>query len=165
MDGYRDGFTECDDDKYSGNKPSEPTESEDSQSFEETQPSQSIHSGGMAWIKTCNDLEAALKAKRSPSFEREYNLKYLGRVGNVFHTLDIEAAICTQEEGQEMMQWSTSEMIGRSMGIDVAWGDQLSEETQRNATVDIYVTVKKIHQDPSITSAIDSITQNSNSVG
>jgi hypothetical protein len=64
-----------------------------------------------------------------------------------------------------MMQWSTSEMIGRSMGIDVAWGDQLSEETQRNATVDIYVTVKKIHQDPSITSAIDSITQNSNSVG
>ena len=27
------------------------------------------------------------KAKASPSFEREYNLKYLGKVGNVFHTL------------------------------------------------------------------------------
>ena len=40
------------------------------------------------------------KAKASPSFEREYNLKYLGKVGNVFHTLDIEAAICTQQEGQ-----------------------------------------------------------------
>ena len=25
-------------------------------------------------------------AKQSPSFEREYNLKYLGRAGNVFHT-------------------------------------------------------------------------------
>ena len=62
------------------------------------------------------------KAKASPSFEREYNLKYLGKVGNVFHTLDIEAAICTQHEGQEMMDWSTSMMIGRSMGIDVAWG-------------------------------------------
>jgi hypothetical protein len=47
----------------------------------------------------------------------------LGKVGNVFHTLDIEAAICTQQEGQEVMNWSTSMMIGRSMGIDVAWGD------------------------------------------
>ena len=66
--------------------------------------------------------EIALSQK-SPSFEREYNLKYLGKVGNVFHTLDIEAAICTQQEGKEMMDWSTSIMVGRSMGIDVAWGD------------------------------------------
>lgn len=62
-------------------------------------------------------------AKASPAFEREYNLKYLGKVGNVFHALDIEAAICSPHEGQEMMDWSTSEMIARSMGIDVAWGD------------------------------------------
>ncbi|MFL6361767.1 MAG: hypothetical protein ACJ72V_20830, partial [Nitrososphaeraceae archaeon] len=33
------------------------------------------------------------KAKQSPSFEREYNLKYLGRIGNIFHTKDIEAAV------------------------------------------------------------------------
>jgi hypothetical protein len=33
------------------------------------------------------------KAKQSTLFEREYNLKYLGRIGNVFHTKDIEAAI------------------------------------------------------------------------
>ncbi len=39
------------------------------------------------------------------------------------HTLDIEAAILTQERGQEMLAWSTTTMIGRSMGIDVAWGD------------------------------------------
>jgi hypothetical protein len=62
-------------------------------------------------------------AQQSPSFEREYNLKYLGKVGNVFHTLDIEAAIVSSEQGQEMLDWSTSTMIGRSMGIDVAWGD------------------------------------------
>jgi hypothetical protein len=62
-------------------------------------------------------------AQKSPSFEREYNLKYLGKVGNVFHTLDIEAAIITQAQGQEMLDWSTNVMIGRSMGIDVAWGD------------------------------------------
>jgi hypothetical protein len=30
------------------------------------------------------------KAKVSPSFEREYNLKYLGGIGNVFHTKDID---------------------------------------------------------------------------
>ena len=40
----------------------------------------------------------------------------------MFHALDVEAAICTPQQGQEMMDWSTSEMIGRSMGIDVAWG-------------------------------------------
>ena len=62
-------------------------------------------------------------AQKSPSFEREYNLKYLGKVGNVFHTLDIEPAIVTEQQGQEMLDWSTSTMIGRSMGIDVAWGD------------------------------------------
>ena len=59
-------------------------------------------------------------AQKSPSFEREYNLKYLGKVGNVFHTLDIEA---TEQQAQEMIAWSESTMIGRSMGIDVAWGD------------------------------------------
>ena len=75
---------------------------------------------GLDRIYTREEIE---KAKASPSFEREYNLKYLGKVGNVFHTLDIEAAICTQQEGQEMMDWSTSIMVGRSMGIDVAWGE------------------------------------------
>ena len=75
---------------------------------------------GLDRIYTREEIQ---KAKRSPSFEREYNLKYLGKVGNVFHALDIEAAICTQQEGKEMMDWSTSMMMGRSMGIDVAWGD------------------------------------------
>ena len=75
---------------------------------------------GLDRIYTREEIE---KAKSSPSFEREYNLKYLGKVGNVFHTLDIEAAICTQQEGREMIEWSTSTMIGRSMGIDVAWGE------------------------------------------
>lgn len=39
-------------------------------------------------------------ARQSPSFEREYNLKYLGLIGNVFHTKDIEAAI---ERGREFI--------------------------------------------------------------
>ena len=44
---------------------------------------------GLDKIYTRAEIE---KAKVSPSFEREYNLKYLGKVGNVFHTLDIEAS-------------------------------------------------------------------------
>jgi hypothetical protein len=45
---------------------------------------------GVGKIYTAEEIE---KAKQSPSFEREYNLKYLGKIGNVFHTKDIEAAI------------------------------------------------------------------------
>jgi len=33
------------------------------------------------------------KTKASPAFDREYSLKYMGLIGNVFHTIDIEAAI------------------------------------------------------------------------
>jgi hypothetical protein len=45
---------------------------------------------GIGKIYTAKEIE---KAKQSPSFEREYNLKYLGKIVNVFHTKDIEAAI------------------------------------------------------------------------
>jgi late competence protein required for DNA uptake (superfamily II DNA/RNA helicase) len=43
---------------------------------------------GFGKIYTAEEIE---KTKQSPSFEREYNLKYLGKIGNVFHTKDIEA--------------------------------------------------------------------------
>jgi hypothetical protein len=45
---------------------------------------------GLGKIYTLEDKD---RAKASPSFEREYNLKYPGLIGNVFHTKDIEAAI------------------------------------------------------------------------
>ena len=38
---------------------------------------------GLNRIYTSDEIDAA---KQSPSFEREYNLKYLGLIGNVFHT-------------------------------------------------------------------------------
>lgn len=67
--------------------------------------------------------EDEIKRQRvSPSFEREYNLKYLGRIGNVFHSLDIEQALVTKEYGAEMLAESSSPFYGRSMGIDPAWG-------------------------------------------
>jgi hypothetical protein len=45
---------------------------------------------GLGKISSKEEID---KAKQSPSFEREYNLKYLGRICNVFHTKDIEEAI------------------------------------------------------------------------
>jgi hypothetical protein len=45
---------------------------------------------GIGKIYNADEIE---KAKASLSFEREYNLKYLGKIGNVFHTKYIEAAI------------------------------------------------------------------------
>lgn len=82
---------------------------------------------GINKMYTWEEIE---RAKESPSFEREYNLKYLGRIGNVFHTNDIEAAI---EKGKtynpdlepgtvEYFKFSPSSMIPGAMGIDPAWG-------------------------------------------
>jgi hypothetical protein len=72
---------------------------------------------GLGKIYTAEEIE---NAKQSPSFEREYNLKYLGKIGNVFHTKDIEAAI---EKGRKYNPDITgsSYFTSKSMGIDPAW--------------------------------------------
>jgi hypothetical protein len=52
--------------------------------------------------------------------KREYNLKYLGKIGNVFHTKDIEAAI---EKGRKYNPDNFNPsyyFTSRSMGIDPA---------------------------------------------
>jgi Terminase RNaseH-like domain len=74
---------------------------------------------GIGKIYTAEEIE---KAKQSPSFEREYNLKYLGKIGNVFHTKDIEAAI---EKGRKYDPDNFNpyySFTSRSMGIDPAYG-------------------------------------------
>ena len=75
---------------------------------------------GIGKIYTAEEIE---KAKQSPAFEREYNLKYLGRIGNVFHTKDIEAAI---EKGRKydpaVVFNQYSHFASVSMGIDPAYG-------------------------------------------
>jgi hypothetical protein len=73
---------------------------------------------GIGKIYTAQEIE---KAKQSPSFEREYNLKYLGKIGNVFHTKDIEAAI---EKGRKYNpdNFNLYYLASRSMGIDPGYG-------------------------------------------
>lgn len=68
---------------------------------------------GLGKIYTEAEIAAA---KASPSFEREYNLKYLGLIGNVFHTKDIEAAI---EKGKGCrLELSSSSYSQKSVGLD-----------------------------------------------
>jgi hypothetical protein len=77
------------------------------------------YTNGIGKIYTVEEIE---KAKASPSFEREYNLKYLGKIGNVFHTKDIEAAI---EKGRNYDPDNFNpyySFTSRSMGIDPAYG-------------------------------------------
>src|ERR671930_1390740 len=73
---------------------------------------------GIGKIYTAEEIE---KAKASPSFEREYNLKYLGSIGNVFHTKDIEAAI---EKGRKYDpdNFNPLYFTSTSIGIDPAYG-------------------------------------------
>jgi hypothetical protein len=74
---------------------------------------------GIGKIYTAEEIA---KAKQSPSFEREYNLKYLGRIGNVFHTKDIEAVI---EKGRKYNPDDFTpfySFTSRSIGIDPVYG-------------------------------------------
>ncbi|MPZ07264.1 MAG: hypothetical protein GEU26_12760 [Nitrososphaeraceae archaeon] len=58
-----------------------------------------------------------VQARRSPSFEREYNLKYLGLIGNVFHTKDIEAAILKGRHFKEILNSYTQKSVGLDPGF------------------------------------------------
>jgi hypothetical protein len=71
---------------------------------------------GLGKIYTEEEID---KAKISPSFEREYNLQYLGGIGNVFHTKDIDAAI---EKGKLYDPTTSNIYSQKCMGIDPAYG-------------------------------------------
>jgi hypothetical protein len=70
---------------------------------------------GLDKIYTKEEIE---KAKQSPSFEIEYNLKYLGLVGNVFHTKDIDLAL---QKGMADNNQIPNKMAPKSMDIDPGW--------------------------------------------
>ena len=74
---------------------------------------------GIGKIYTQEEIE---KAKQSPSFEREYNLKYLWKIGNVFHVKDIQAAIEKGRKYDPDNFTPFNSFTSRSMGIDPAYG-------------------------------------------
>jgi hypothetical protein len=72
---------------------------------------------GLGKIYTADEIDAA---KQSPSFEREYNLKYLGLIGNVFHIKDIETAI---EKGRTILVGARPNLYTqKSVGLDPGFG-------------------------------------------
>jgi hypothetical protein len=72
---------------------------------------------GVGKIYTEDEINAA---KASPSFEREYNLKYLGLIGNVFHIKDIEKAI---EKGTAIPPSNkVNTYTLKAMGLDPGFG-------------------------------------------
>ena len=70
---------------------------------------------GLGKIYTQDEIDAA---KQSPSFEREYNLKYLGLIGNCFHTKDIESAM---EKGKRF-EHGINSYTQKSVGLDPSFG-------------------------------------------
>jgi hypothetical protein len=75
---------------------------------------------GLGQIYTQQDID---RARKSPSFEREYNLKYLGSIGNVFAQSDIDVAI---SEDYEIIQYlddfTNPPRLQAIMGLDPGWG-------------------------------------------
>lgn len=75
---------------------------------------------GLNKIYTTQDID---RAKKSPSFEREYNLKYLGSIGNVFANEDIDHAISKEYAIIEYTNdLANPPRIQGVMGIDPGWG-------------------------------------------
>ena len=61
--------------------------------------------------------EEIAKAKKSPSFGREYDLQYLGLIGNTFDTQDIDRAIALGKKYRTPNKYAQ-----QSMGIDPGFG-------------------------------------------
>jgi hypothetical protein len=76
------------------------------------------------WLDKIYTREEIEKAKQSPSFDREYDLKYLGRIGNVFHTKDIEEALRKGSfyNSNESTVIAINPFAPKSMRIDPGFG-------------------------------------------
>ena len=59
------------------------------------------------------------KARQSPSFSREYDLQYLGLIGNTFHTKDIDRAV---ELGKKYDPNRVVVESQKVLGLDPGWG-------------------------------------------
>ena len=67
---------------------------------------------GLGRIYTVEEIE---KAKQSPGFGREYELQYLGRIGNVFNSSQIDKTI---ELGERYKGLPTNDYTLHSVGVD-----------------------------------------------
>ena len=71
---------------------------------------------GFGKIYTKEEID---KARLSPGFGREYELQYLGKIGNVFNSLQIDKAI---ELGEHTKGIPINDYTLHSVGVDVGFG-------------------------------------------
>src|SRR4051812_7913905 len=74
---------------------------------------------GLGTIYTAEEIESA---RASPSFEREYNLKYIGQAGNVFSHESIKKAIRLGLKLDEIRKSAIPQDTRKSAGIDAGFG-------------------------------------------
>jgi hypothetical protein len=74
---------------------------------------------GLGKIYTVQEIA---KARESPSFEREYNLKYIGQQGNVFSYESIQKAVESGLELEKIRDGNIFLEYAKSMGIDAGFG-------------------------------------------
>jgi hypothetical protein len=67
---------------------------------------------GIGKIYSSEDL---IKAKRSPSWEREYCLKFLGLIGNVFSPLQVDSCV---KLGEQYKSLPINNFVSHSLGLD-----------------------------------------------
>jgi hypothetical protein len=74
---------------------------------------------GLGKIYTAQEIT---KARESPSFEREYNLKYIGQQGNVFSYESIQKATKFGLQFEELRKGNIPLDTRKSMGVDAGFG-------------------------------------------
>jgi hypothetical protein len=102
---------------------------------------------GLGKIYTQEEIE---KARQSPGFEREYNLKYLGKIGNVFNLLEIDRAI---ELGEVHKGIPTNDYTLHSVGVDFGFGSSgtavvLTEFLKEERTIRVLYAEEFEHANP-----------------
>ncbi len=81
---------------------------------------------GIGKIYTKEEID---KAKQSPGFDREYGLQYLGKIGNVFNSLQIDKAI---ELGEQFKNIAINDYTLHSVGVDWIFKAALHWVQQKN---------------------------------
>jgi hypothetical protein len=112
---------------------------------------------GLNKIYSIKDIE---RAQQSPSFDREYDLKYLGKVGNLYSQLSIQNAI---ERGKNYDPDSINELSEKYMTIDPAFSSSkfaiMVAEWVRSGQKQIRILYAEELDHPSYEEAIDRIFQ------
>jgi hypothetical protein len=105
---------------------------------------------GLHRIYTKEEIE---KAKASPSFDREYCLKYLGLIGNIFSSKSIEG--CQKIEYNPLQVILNSRV---SVGVDPSFGSsKFSIVATRFVDGKIQVVIAEDHDRPDFQSMLDRI--------